>query len=549
MYKENIEDIIEEITLEELQDDDSLIEDVEEVPEDEDEDEDDDVIESNHEDEDEEETLDEDFMSAFTTVAGGAAGLAAILAAWGGIKVAAYVTAKTIKDVEIAAAKKAAAERLKKYEDYVESIATKFEDDAELKKMYADLPDYKKDPKARTKQLTSIGKYIKGKLDAKEQKVFTDISAVIRSKMTNSIEEAKMEDSEVLAAAKKLAANAKDDETKEFGQGLVDFYDENGSFTPKQVSGLQNIMKNAGFQLAKEATEPEGGIDELDDEDHIPTPEEVTKQNSKGEDATSKSSVPEADEIEDEDEVPTPEELFKDSEEAGNVVSKSKSNLTKESFQQMGLSEKFQAKAQALFEEKVQERVQEIEDALVEKVNSYLDYVVENWMKENELAVERGIRTEIAENFIEQLKSVFIENYIEVPENRIDLVESMEDEIQNLEKELDSSINENVELNETLSGLVKKYLINEASRNLTITQSSKLESLLEDVSIEDVDEFKSKIENVKESIIRENYEVEYENDTILEDYESMDEGAEINDKPKNKIDIYADAISKMVGRK
>jgi hypothetical protein len=298
-----------------------------------------------------------------------------------------------------------------------------------------------------------------------------------------------------------------------------------------------------------EATEPKGGkVSVSDSEDEVPTPDEIVKTIKKGEKETSKSSDPKANKIKNEDEVPEPEEVFDDAKKSGNVVSKSKSNLTKESFEQLGLSEEFQEKAQELFEEKVQERVEEIQDSLIEKVNSYLDYVVENWMEENKLAVERGLRTEIAENFIEKLKDVFIENYIEVPENRVDLVESMEDEIKNLETELDKTIQENVELNETVTGLTKKYLIKEASWNLSVTQSSKLEKLLEDVSIEEVSEFKTKIEELKESILFENEENE-ETDSIVEDYESMDEGAEIDNKPKNRIDLYADAISKMASRK
>jgi len=137
------------------------------------------------------------------------------------------------------------------------------------------------------------------------------------------------------------------------------------------------------------------------------------------------------------------------------------------------------------FQDKLVESVQSIENDLVNKVDQFLDYVVEQWMDKNQLAVEHGVRTEVTESFIGALKSVFNEHYIDVPEGKEDLVESLESEKEAMTTKLDETISENVNLHAEVKVLKKLATISELSEGLTVSQVEKLEGLLESVDYDD----------------------------------------------------------------
>ena len=111
---------------------------------------------------------------------------------------------------------------------------------------------------------------------------------------------------------------------------------------------------------------------------------------------------------------------------------------------------------------------------MVEKIDSYLNYVAENWMKENELAIERGLRTEITEDFIKSLKTVFQEHYIEVPEEKYDVLDEMQNEIEELKGKLNEQIDVSVELKGQNEAMLRQKIIAEASEDLTMTEQEKL---------------------------------------------------------------------------
>ena len=182
------------------------------------------------------------------------------------------------------------------------------------------------------------------------------------------------------------------------------------------------------------------------------------------------------------------------------------------------LSEEFKEKAATIFETAVKTRIKEqtkiieaqyvkklasetdtVKEAMVEKVDSYLNYVVEEWMKENELAVERGIRTEIAEDFITGLKTLFKEHYIDVPEEKYNVLDDLTNEKDKLEDKLNEKIKENVELNKQVGEFTREKLIGEVGSDLADTELEKFTSMAANVEYDNAEKFKEKLETVKES--------------------------------------------------
>ena len=182
------------------------------------------------------------------------------------------------------------------------------------------------------------------------------------------------------------------------------------------------------------------------------------------------------------------------------------------------LSNGFRDKASAIFEaaykskvsaeidrleseyaQNLEEEVNDLQESLVEKVDSYLNYVVENWMTENKLVIEQGLRTEIAEQFMSSLQTVFKEHYIEVPEGKADLVDDLADQVAELEEQLNKTTEDNIRLFEGNNNLVKAKIISEQSSGLAATEAEKLSSLVEDIDFDNADTFEMKVKTIKES--------------------------------------------------
>ena len=182
------------------------------------------------------------------------------------------------------------------------------------------------------------------------------------------------------------------------------------------------------------------------------------------------------------------------------------------------LSEEFKEKTAVIFEaaikSKLAEEVDRLEERyneeleaeiastkedLVEKVDSYLNYVVENWMEENKLAVQTGLRTEIAENFMNSLKDLFTESYITVPEEKADLVDELAETVDELETRLDETTGRAIAMAEELETYKRNAIIAEASKDLADTQVEKLKALVDDIDFDNEETFESKVATVKES--------------------------------------------------
>lgn len=183
------------------------------------------------------------------------------------------------------------------------------------------------------------------------------------------------------------------------------------------------------------------------------------------------------------------------------------------------LSEEFKTSAATLFEAHLAERVYQIEEELkgqyedlleqhtvavteelVERIDDYLNYVVEEWMQENRLAVEKGLRTEITENFISNLKGLFTESYIEVPEEKLDLFESTVDQAEALDSELQGQVEKNMELSEEVEQLKCEIIFREISEGMTDTEVEKLRRLAEDLEFDTIEQFAEKIGVLCENI-------------------------------------------------
>ena len=156
-------------------------------------------------------------------------------------------------------------------------------------------------------------------------------------------------------------------------------------------------------------------------------------------------------------------------------------------------------KMHAGYEEKLKEESEKAKGELVEKVDSYLAYVVEEWMKENELALERGIKGEIAEDFISGMKKLFEEHYISVPDEKYDVLEDQASKIESLEKKLNEEIEKNVELNKENSESKRASIVAEMGEDLAETAKEKFNKLAEEVEYTNEEDFRAKVSTIKES--------------------------------------------------
>jgi Spy/CpxP family protein refolding chaperone len=215
------------------------------------------------------------------------------------------------------------------------------------------------------------------------------------------------------------------------------------------------------------------------------------------------------------------EELIDEVEEADAIAefkSRMKEDVTALFADDQTISEDFKSKAATIFEARVidrvtqiqedmeseyagmlEEAVEQIKSDLTEKVDDYLNYVVEQWMEENQIAIESGLRSEITEDFIAGLRNLFAENYINVPEESVDLVEELAAKVEELETKLNEEIETNIVYKKALTEAIKEQLTVEVCEGLTATQVEKIKSLAESVDFSTEEEFVDKLETLREN--------------------------------------------------
>ena len=154
---------------------------------------------------------------------------------------------------------------------------------------------------------------------------------------------------------------------------------------------------------------------------------------------------------------------------------------------------------QAKFDEKLVEEIESTKSELAERVDAYLEYVSEEWFVENELAIEHGLKTELTESFLGGMKSLFEEHYVQIPDDKYDVLESMVEKLDDMETKLNEQIEKNVSLNGRLGESVASGILDQVSDGLAATQKEKLASLAESVEFESEDQYRGKLETLKES--------------------------------------------------
>jgi len=222
------------------------------------------------------------------------------------------------------------------------------------------------------------------------------------------------------------------------------------------------------------------------------------------------------------------------------------------------LSDEFKQKAETIFEaaintkvnaeidrleekynEELSEEIESTKKDLVEKVDSYLNYVVEGWMEDNKLAIQNGLRTEIAEDFMNKLKDLFTESHIQVPEDKVDMVDELADNVEELEAQLNASTERSIQMAEELEGYKREFIIREASKDLAETQVEKLKGLAENVDFEDEETFAQKVAQLKESYFAKTAKtqeeiIEDDDSPLVESTSSMDSYLKAIKKTANK---------------
>ena len=223
------------------------------------------------------------------------------------------------------------------------------------------------------------------------------------------------------------------------------------------------------------------------------------------------------------------------------------------------LSEDFRVKAKTIFEAVVTQRVNEetktlqeayesalteevekVKTELAEKVDDYISYAAKQWLEENSLAVEHGIRVEMAESFIEGLKKLFVEQNFTVPEEKFNLLDGMAEEINEMEKKLNEQIDTNVSLNKRIGDYTRMEIVNECATGLAETQKEKLVSLAEGVEFENESDFKNKVETIKESYFTRKAETA---ETVVEPTEEASAPL-VENNESGTMSKYVDALSR-----
>lgn len=198
-----------------------------------------------------------------------------------------------------------------------------------------------------------------------------------------------------------------------------------------------------------------------------------------------------------------------------------------------------------LYEEKLNEQIDVVTESLAEQVDQYLSYVAETWAKENQVAIESSLRSEIAEGFIDGLRNLFAEHYVTFPEDKVDIVESLATENEKLKAKLNEEIKFNIELTSLVEDYTKEDVFNEVSEGLALTQVQKFKTLVEGVDFDDVDAYKRKLEIVKENYF--NKPSSSKKTSFITEELETDESTEVR-YLEPQIAQYASAISRTIKR-
>ena len=201
--------------------------------------------------------------------------------------------------------------------------------------------------------------------------------------------------------------------------------------------------------------------------------------------------------------------------------------------------------AEAKLEEETTQKIEEIKDDLTEKVDSYLNYVSESWVEDNELAIERGLKSELTEDFINGLKQLFEEHYVEVPEDKFDVVEELANRLDEMEDKLNEEVASNIGAQQDIEELQREKIISEASKDLADTQIEKLKALSEDVDFESTETFVEKVSTLKESYFGEGkVEVVSDDSAVVSEDADFSGAGDVAQPVNESMSQYTSALTK-----
>jgi hypothetical protein len=243
----------------------------------------------------------------------------------------------------------------------------------------------------------------------------------------------------------------------------------------------------------------------------------------------------------------------------GEIVAEELSADIDAIFGDENISEEFKSKVSTIFEARVTDRINTIKEEieaeyssmleeavesirtdLTEKVNDYLDYIVEEWMKQNEVAIEKGLRTEMVEDFIGGLRNLFAEHYIDVPAEKVDLVDELATKVESLEDKLNEEIQRGIEYKKQLTEAKKIDVVRTVCEGLTSTQVEKIKSLAESVEFSTEEEYQEKLETIRENY----FPSGMKKANASQMHEQVEDGSEKPAIKDARMAAYASAISK-----
>ena len=309
----------------------------------------------------------------------------------------------------------------------------------------------------------------------------------------------KLQEMEVKTQQSKTAVNSGAKPADAMDSSVAASYEDLGGPTPenykpdddsaklKEPGGTLKQVKDVVNKGAKPAEAAKG----MKEEEVLDTEETIEEEETSTEDVVAEEEiVAEYDVEEDVNALLGGEELSEEYKEKAKTIFEAAINA-----KVAGIKEELEAQ----YEEKLAEEIEAAKESLAERVDSYLEYVADEWFEENALAIENGLKTEMTESFLSGMKGLFEEHYVTIPEDKYDVLESMVEKLDDMETKLNEQIEKNISLNGRLSEATADGILDEVSEGLAVTQKEKLASLSESVEFESEAQYREKLETLKES--------------------------------------------------
>ena len=294
---------------------------------------------------------------------------------------------------------------------------------------------------------------------------------------------------------------------------------------------VQKLVKEMGYEDEEDMEDDDDDDDDDDDEDEDDHEESVKKEEAE---AGVESSLVEIEIDDDLSKISESLELSEENAEKAKTIFKAAVNSK---------VEEAKAQLEEHYQSELKSQVETVKEELSSSVDKYLTYCAEEWTKENELAIERGLRSEMTENFIEGLKKLFVEHYVEVPEDKYDVMDELANRLDEMESKLDAEVSKNMEITEELGSLKRQNVVTKACEDLSESQKEKMVSLSNGVDFTDEADFEEKVAEIKEAYFG------VEGETIAEETVQEEGTGEFTSDEEKILDPsiarYSEALSKL----